>query len=53
MYEKQRLVTTTAEEKVSLRKQMLDLSDQIDLPDNVNSIKSFNDIPDILDEIIK
>lgn len=53
LYEKQRLVTTTAEEKVSLRKQMLDLSDQIDLPDNVNSIKSFNDIPDILDEIIK
>lgn len=53
LYEKQRLVTTTAEEKASLRKQMIDLSDQIDQPDNVNSIKSFNDIPDILDKIIK
>lgn len=50
LYEKERLVTTSAAEKVALQKQMKEISDSILFPDNVDEIKSFNDLIDILDK---
>lgn len=53
LYEKERLVTTSAAEKAVLQKQMKEISDSIVFPDNVDSISSFNNIEDILDKIEK
>ena len=42
LYEKERLTTTSATEKIALQKQMKEISDSIVFPDGVESIKSFN-----------
>lgn len=49
LYEEERKVTTTQARKHELQNKMKDTSDSIIFPDNVNSIKSFNDLIDILD----
>ena len=44
LYEKERLITTSAAEKEALQKQMKEISDSIVFPDNVERIKSFSDL---------
>lgn len=53
LYEKERLVTTPQAEKVILQKRMKEISDSIVFPDNVDKIKAFNDLPDLLEKLAK
>lgn len=53
LYEKERLVTTPEAEKELLRKKMKEISDSIVFPDDIGKIIAFDNLPDILDKIIK
>lgn len=53
LYEEERLVTTTPARKKELQKQMKEISDSIVFPDDVDKIKAFDDLPDILDKLAK
>ena len=53
LYEKERRVSTTAIEKNKIREQMKKISDSIDIPIGIDKIESFNNLPDIVEEIKK